>query len=94
MDFKLCTACAAALLALPPAFAQQAPDRSQPLSRAEVRADFQLWKEAGLLELQRGDLGPDVFLSMQYGQALQAYVAARASPRYEELVRELRRNPG
>jgi hypothetical protein len=57
------------------------------LSRAEVLADIQIWKESGLAELQRNDM-PDAY-SAQYQRASAKYEALRKSPQFAELVQSI-----
>jgi hypothetical protein len=63
------------------------------LSRAEVLADYHLWRLAGLQALEAGDRGPDTE-SQAYRQAQAKYALLRASPQYPALVAELSRRPG
>jgi hypothetical protein len=62
------------------------------LTRAEVLADFHLWRLAGLQELNRGDRQPDTE-SPAYRRAEATYAWLRASPQYAILVDELSRRP-
>ena len=62
------------------------------LTRAEVAADFQLWRLAGLEELSRGEQGPDTN-SLAYRKAYATYVFLRQSPQYAALVSALQANP-
>jgi hypothetical protein len=57
------------------------------LSRAEVLADIQIWRESGLAELQHSDM-PDVY-SAEYQRASAKYQALRKSPRFAELVQSI-----
>jgi hypothetical protein len=59
-------------------------DQPSTLSRAEVQADLQVWKESGLAELQNGYT--TAVLSPQYQRALARYTALRKSPRFDMLV--------
>jgi hypothetical protein len=68
------------------------PVRSQAL-REEVLAELQLWREAGLDLLERGEAGADTH-SLQYRRALARYAQLRASPRFDELVEEIARARG
>jgi hypothetical protein len=63
------------------------------LSRAEVIADYHLWRLSGLQALNQGDRGPDTE-SPAYRQAQAKYAWLRASPQFPELVAELSRRPG
>lgn len=62
------------------------------LTRAEVLADFHLWRLAGLQDLNRGDAGPELE-SPEYRRAQAKYAFLRASPQYAALVEELSRRP-
>jgi hypothetical protein len=57
------------------------------LSRAEVLADIQIWRESGLAELQHADM-PDVY-SAQYQRASAKYAALRKSPYFATLVQSI-----
>jgi hypothetical protein len=63
------------------------------ITRAEVIADFHVWRLAGLEGLYRGESSPNTE-SAQYRQAQAKYVWLRASPQFAELVAELSRRPG
>lgn len=63
------------------------------VTRAEVLADYHLWRLAGLQALNRGDKGPDLE-SLEYRRAQAKYAWLRASPQYLALVEELSRRPG
>ncbi|MDM0116933.1 DUF4148 domain-containing protein [Variovorax sp. J22R133] len=93
MNVSLFVVCAVALTSSQLALAQDA-DAPASRSRAEVRAEAELWSEAGLAEIYRGNMGPEVVFSPQFEQALRTYAALRASPRYQELVRKLSGAPG
>lgn len=56
------------------------------VSRAEVLADLQLYRESGFAELDRADV--PAWESPAYKEAAARYAALRASPRYAELVRQ------
>lgn len=58
----------------------------KPLSRAEVQADLQLWKQAGLDAYQQGDHS---FHSATYQAQLAHYQQLRNSPAYAERVQKL-----
>jgi hypothetical protein len=62
------------------------------LTRAEVLADFHLWRAAGLHDLTRGELSVDTN-SYAYRKAYATYVHLRESPQYAALVRQLQDNP-
>jgi hypothetical protein len=57
------------------------------LTRAEVGADLQLFRESGLADLHRGEATP--FYSEEYRRAEARYAELRLSPRYAELVQRL-----
>jgi hypothetical protein len=63
------------------------------LSRAEVLAEYHLWRLAGLQALEAGDRGSD-FETPAYRQAQAKYEWLRASPQFPALVAELSRRPG
>lgn len=62
------------------------------LTRAEVIADFHLWRLAGLNDFSRGEASPDTN-SYAYRKAYATYVQMRQSPQYAALVKELQANP-
>jgi hypothetical protein len=82
------------------AFAQpfqvEVPSNIEPvqsgLTRAEVIADYHMWRLAGLQDLTRGEQSVDTN-SYQYRKAFAVYVALRESPQFAALVRELQSNP-
>ncbi|WP_417276767.1 DUF4148 domain-containing protein [Castellaniella sp.] len=51
------------------------------LTRQNVEADLAAWKQAGLDQLSRGELGPDTF-SPQYRQAYEGYLQHRPGSDY------------
>lgn len=55
----------------------------EPKTRAEVRADLELWKRAGMKKLYRGH--PDTF-SPKYKAAYAEYVRLRSGPEYQQEV--------
>lgn len=59
---------------------------TQPLTRAEVLADLQLYRESGFAELDRADVPQ--WESPAYKAAAERYAALRASPRYAALVQQ------
>jgi hypothetical protein len=79
------------------AIAIDVPDNIEPprstLTRAEVLADFHLWRLAGLQDLHQGEAGVDTN-SYEYRRALATYGHLRASPQYAALVVQLQQNPG
>ncbi|WP_447921095.1 DUF4148 domain-containing protein [Achromobacter aegrifaciens] len=52
-------------------------------TRAEVRADLNLWKRSGMADLYRGAQGPDVF-SLKYRQRYAEYVRMRTGVEYQQ----------
>jgi len=62
------------------------------LTRAEVVADLQVWRLAGLQDLNRSELSPDTS-SDEYRRALATYEVLRSSPQFALLVRRLQDNP-
>lgn len=62
------------------------------VTRAEVLADFHIWRLAGLHALNQGDAGPDT-QSLQYRKAEAKYAYLRASPQFATLVAELSQRP-
>jgi hypothetical protein len=62
------------------------------LTRAEVIADFHMWRLAGLVDLNRGEAGPDTN-SYAYRKAYATYEYLRNSPQYAALVQELQAHP-
>lgn len=66
------------------------------LTRAEVLADLELWRESGMAELTRPGIGEDIydFYSVRHRQANARYLALRASPRYAQLVRQIAEQRG
>ncbi|WP_237174133.1 DUF4148 domain-containing protein [Paracandidimonas lactea] len=57
----------------------------EPKTRAEVRADLELWKRAGLDDFWRGENTPDTF-SREYRTAYAEYVRMRSGPEYQQEV--------
>lgn len=62
------------------------------LTRAEVLADYYIWRLAGLQELNRGEATPNTE-SLEYRRAQARYEYLRASPQFAALVTELSRRP-
>lgn len=58
------------------------------LSRAEVLADTQIWRESGLAALDRGEASYHVF-SPNYELARARYMAMRSSPSFAVLVQTI-----
>jgi hypothetical protein len=61
-------------------------------TRAEVIADFHMWRLAGLHALHRGEASPDT-TSLEYQKAEAKYAWLRASPQFATLVAELSQRP-
>jgi hypothetical protein len=74
----------------------QIPANLQPvqsgLTRAEVVADYHVWRLAGLQDLTRGEQSVDTN-SYQYRKAFATYLHLRQSPQFAKLVGELEKNP-
>jgi hypothetical protein len=70
-----------------PVAAQEATEA--PVSRAEVLADLQIWRESGLAAAQTGDSSDPQ--SPQYVQSLARYNALRGSAMFTELVERIAR---
>ena len=68
--------------------AEQAANRPQALTRAEVVADFNLWHRAGLDQFMNTP-GFD-FNSAEYHQALAVYQSLRSGPAYAEELAKVR----
>jgi hypothetical protein len=62
------------------------------LTRAEVIADYHMWRLAGLADLTRGEQSVDTN-SYRYRKAYATYQHLRQSPRYAELVTQLQNSP-
>lgn len=62
------------------------------LTRAEVIADYHVWRLAGLHDLSRGEISVDTN-SYQYRKAYATYLHLRQSPQFAELVNELQKRP-
>lgn len=67
------------------------PAKSQ-LTRAEVIADYHMWRLAGLEELNRGEQPVDAY-SHEYQKALATYEYLRSSPQFASLVNQIEQNP-
>ena len=63
-----------------------------PLSRAEVLADLQIWRESGMAALQWRD-EPAMF-DAGYDAAAARYAALRAAPTFAALVERIAREHG
>jgi hypothetical protein len=59
---------------------------------AEVVADYQVWRLAGLQDFYRGDAPPDTE-SFRYREAMAKYEFMLASPEFPALVAELAGHP-
>jgi hypothetical protein len=62
------------------------------LTRAEVIADYHVWRLAGLQDLTAGEISVDTS-SYQYRKAYATYLHLRQSPQFAELVSELQKRP-
>jgi hypothetical protein len=63
------------------------------LTRAEVLADFHMWRLAGLQDLTQGERPVDTN-SHEYRRAYATYVHLRSSPQFAALVIQLQESPG
>jgi hypothetical protein len=63
---------------------------SSTLTRAEVEADFYLWRLAGMQEFARPE---HIEQNERYQNALARYKALRASSQYAELVQKIQGKP-
>lgn len=59
--------------------------QAEPKTRAEVRADLRLWTRAGLADLHRGELEPDIF-GLDYRTRYADYVRMRTGPEYQQAL--------
>jgi len=57
------------------------------LTRAEVKADLEVWNRSGMGQLSRGESTPKVF-SQRYRQAYSEYVRMRNGPEYQEALKK------
>ncbi|MDO9074565.1 MAG: hypothetical protein Q7U73_14985 [Rubrivivax sp.] len=64
----------------------------RPLSRAEVLADLQIWRESGLEALQEGE--ESAVYTPRHDAALARYAALRASPAFGALVQRIAQQRG
>src|SRR5262249_33242172 len=62
------------------------------LTRAEVQADFELWRLAGQQELHNSELPPDT-TSVAYPTPQARYAALRNGPQFAELVKKIEGHP-
>lgn len=67
-----------------------APVPTSALTRAEVLADLEVWRRAGLADASRGEAGPDVF-GAAYQTALATYHSMRAAPEFAQRVMHIAR---
>ena len=66
-----------------PVMAQQSPVDASSLKRAEVLADLDLWREAGMQNVAAGaELGDDATHTAEYSK----YLSLRNSPRFAQAV--------
>lgn len=63
-----------------------------PLSRAEVLADLQIWRESGLAALQEGE--ESAVHTPRHDAALARYAALRAAPSFSALVHRIAQQRG
>lgn len=63
-----------------------------PLSRAEVLADLQIWRESGLEALQEGE--ESAVYTPRHDTAVARYTALRASPSFSVLVQRIAQQRG
>lgn len=63
-----------------------------PVSRAEVLADLQIWRESGLEALQEGE--ESAVYTPRHDAALARYTALRASPSFAALVQRIAQQRG
>jgi len=68
------------------------PAKSQ-VSREEVLAELQIWRESGLADLERGESGTDPH-SEQYQHAAAKYTALRNAPEFADRVEQIARQRG
>lgn len=62
------------------------------VTRAEVIANFHMWRLSGMQELHRGERTPDTN-SLEYRKAQAKYEWLLASPQFAALVAELTQRP-
>jgi Domain of unknown function (DUF4148) len=67
-------------------------DAPAPLSRAEVLADLQIWRESGMAALHARE--EPAMLDAQYDAVAARYAALRASPMFAALVERIARERG
>lgn len=70
-----------------------AEDDAQALSRAEVLADLQIWRDSGMAELHAGE-EPAWFNNPRYDAAATRYAAMRTSPAFAALVERIAQQRG
>ena len=77
------------------AYGDSPPDArpASTLTRAEVLADLQVWRESGLTALDFGEAGVDAF-SADYRNATDRYAALRNAPEFAVRVARIARERG
>ena len=95
--FKLIACLAIPVFGCSAAFANEAYGDSPPdarpasaLTRADVRADLQVWRESRLAAMDFGDAGTDAF-SAEYRSATERYAALRNAPEFAVRVARIAR---
>lgn len=83
----LAFAASIALTVAPPAQAQQLAEPA-PVTRAEVLADLQIWRQSGLARFHDEDSYTSI-QGAQYQAALARYKRMRASPEFDALVQAI-----
>ncbi|ARP95238.1 DUF4148 domain-containing protein [Bordetella genomosp. 13] len=73
-------------MALTSSAATNLPDTRE-LTRAEVQADLDVWKRAGMEEFWVGESTPDIY-STEYRAAYRKYLQMRHGAEYQEALRE------
>lgn len=71
---------------------ETADTAAAPVSRAEVLADLQIWRESGLQALQEGE--ESAVYTPRHDAALARYAALRASPSFGALVHRIAQQRG
>ena len=69
------------------------PARASPLSRAQVLADLQIWRQSGMAAFTDGESSVDAN-SAAYRGAQARYVSLRASSEFAQLVARIARERG
>jgi hypothetical protein len=70
-----------------------AAGEGEPLSRAQVLADLEVWKQSGMAAFADGEASIDVH-SAAYRTAQARYIALRSSPEFAQLVTRIARERG